>query len=151
MSAPQWGMDRGDSTGSRQRAGHRRGVRWQTVALGALGALLVAGIWFAATHNVAVSWRQRVPAVEAVFNGEAAWESQDVLVLLVGSCNAGARLEHLTESSERVEVAVSARRTFGGEGGGDCLDSVEVMLDEPLGARTLVDLTSGTTLTVGRR
>ncbi|WP_454300356.1 hypothetical protein [Salana multivorans] len=143
-------MDRADQT-SRQPASHPRDVRWPTVLLGALGALLVAGIWFAATHSLGVSWRDRVPVSEAVLNGEAAWESQDVLVLLVGGCNAGARLEHLTESSERVEVAVSTRLMFGGEGGGDCQEGVEVMLDEPLGERTLVDLTSGTSLTVGRR
>lgn len=45
-------------------------------------------------------------------------------------------------------VALSLAVVSTEAGGDDCLDSVEVVLQRPLGSRDLVDLTSGRTIPV---
>lgn len=60
------------------------------------------------------------------------------LTLIVGSCNGDPEIEHLEETGAEVRVAVSATEYYGF--GGDCLDTLEARLEDPLDERVIVDL-----------
>jgi len=112
----------------------RRRFRWVVVAL-LLAVVAVVG--FAVVVTRGVSWRDRFPIT-------GAWLSEpDHLRLVVNTCGGNPELDLLREQTEVVEVAVVSTRTFGGPGGGDCQDLVEVQLQAPLGDRRLVDATTG--------
>jgi hypothetical protein len=65
--------------------------------------------------------------------------------LAVSSCNGDPEITSLTQGGTRVEVEVTSTVTNPGDA---CLDTIDVVLDEPLGDRELVDLTSGRTVPV---
>lgn len=71
--------------------------------------------------------------------------------MLVDTCLANPELDLLSEHDDRVEVAVVSTRTFGGSGADDCLDVVHVVLQEPLGDRPVLDVTSGNEVAVRDR
>lgn len=108
------------------------------VALVLIVVVVVAATWF-------WSWSgSRRAAVDVV---EAELRDSLRLTLSVDSCNGGPELTRLEETADevRVEVVSDAPLFRGRE---DCLDSVEVRLDEPLGDRVLRDLHSGQDVTV---
>ena len=72
----------------------------------------------------------------------------DGVQLTVASCNGDPKVTELAETPTEVQVEVAGAVTDPGDA---CLDLVEVTLDEPLGDRTLVDLTTGRTVPVGHR
>ena len=96
----------------------------------------------AITLTRGVDWRGRVPATKALVSVEGS------LTLVVATCGGEPALDLLREQDDTVEVAVVSTRTFGGSGGNDCLDPVEVPLQAPLGDRILVDATTGDVLVV---
>jgi hypothetical protein len=63
--------------------------------------------------------------------------------LAVSSCNGAPEVTSLVQGGTRVEVEVTSTVTNPGDA---CLDTIDVVLDEPLGDRELVDLTSGRTI-----
>lgn len=105
-------------------------------------ALAVVAVAVAVTLTRGFSSRDQVPVTDAFLF------EQDRLTLVVDTCGREPELDLLREQDEVVEVAVVSTRTFGGSGGGDCQDSVEVRLQAPLGERSLVDATTGGALTV---
>lgn len=64
----------------------------------------------------------------------------------VDTCNGNPEITLLEEAADEVRVQVSSRR-LGGDSK-DCLDGVSIELEEPLGSRPLIDITSGRTLRV---
>ena len=72
---------------------------------------------------------------------------QDRLVLIVDSCNGDPKVSLLRETDADVQVKVVASSTPL-RGGKDCLDVVEVQLQEPLGGRVVVDKHTGQPVTV---
>ena len=105
--------------------------------------LAIVAVGVAVTLTRGVSWRDKVPVSEAFLT------EQNHLTLLVDTCGGEPELDLLREENDVVELAVVSTRTFGGSGGGDCQDPVEVRLQAPLGERSLVDATTGDDLTVG--
>jgi hypothetical protein len=81
-------------------------------------------------------WRSEVSVVEAELR------SPDRLVLYVSSCQGDPEVSLLQETDIDVQVKVVASSTPL-KGGGDCLDSIEVQLQEPLGDRILIDMHKG--------
>ena len=73
-----------------------------------------------------------------------------VVQLTVGSCNGDPEVTVLEQTETEVRVEVTSTTPAPGWPGADCLDGLELTLDAPLGDRTLVDLTTGDTVTVGR-
>ena len=63
----------------------------------------------------------------------------------VPSCNGDPFLDEIVEESDVVRLRVVSTVTNPGDA---CLDSLEVELDEPLGDRYLVDMTSGAQIPV---
>lgn len=107
-------------------------TRW-LVAI-ALAVLLIVGFIVAMTRGF--SYRDRVSVTEAFLTAD------DHLTLLVGTCGGEPELDLLKELDESVQVAVVSTRTVGGSGG-DCLDTVDVRLVQPLGDRALIDAATG--------
>lgn len=103
--------------------------------------LVVLGA-FAVTVIQGVSWRDRFPITRALLSDE------DTLTLVVNTCGGEPAIDRLREEDETVKVAVTSTRTFGGPGGIDCLDTIEVQLQAPLGERKLVDAPTGDDLVV---
>lgn len=69
------------------------------------------------------------------------------LVLYVDSCQGGPEVSLLRETEVDVQIKVIASSTpFGG--GPECLDPVEVQLQEPLGGRVVVDKHTGQSVRV---
>lgn len=68
------------------------------------------------------------------------------LGLSVASCNENPTAE-VVESDTEIRVQVTSGRWFG-RNAGDCADSVAVTLSAPLGARTVVDQSTGQTVEV---
>lgn len=102
----------------------------------------LAVVVFAVAVTRGVSWRARFPITRA-------WLSEpDHLRLVVNTCGGHPELDLLREQTQVVVVAVVSTRTFGGPGGMDCQDLVEVQLQEPLGDRRLVDATTGDEIAV---
>jgi hypothetical protein len=64
----------------------------------------------------------------------------------VASCHGEPEVTQLLEEEAAVRVEVTATVSDPGDA---CMDLIEVELRAPLGARDVVDLTSGTTLPVG--
>jgi hypothetical protein len=62
------------------------------------------------------------------------------LILGIASCTAEAVTTDIEEVDESVRILV---QTDGGDEGPDCGDLVTVTLDEPLGSRDVVDLSTG--------
>lgn len=100
-----------------------------------IAVLVVFVGWLFATGGG--TWRGAVNVMEAELH------SGDRLLLVVQGCEQRPKLSQLHESEERVEVEVVSYFTLIKGGGTDCLDAVEVLLQEPLGDRDLVDLDSG--------
>lgn len=67
------------------------------------------------------------------------------LELEVPSCNGHAEVTELRESDAEVVVEVTSTTYREGD---DCLDSIRVTLEQPLGDRRLVDATSGDEIAV---
>jgi hypothetical protein len=63
----------------------------------------------------------------------------------VPSCNGEPVVDELVEDGEAVRLRIVTTVTNPGDG---CLDSLEIELEEPLGGRPLIDMTSGTELQV---
>ncbi len=101
-----------------------------------IGAVFAA--WLVLWDGV---WRSEVSVVEAELR------SPDRLVLFVDSCNEDPEVTLLRESDIDVQIKVVASSTPL-RGGGDCLDMVEVQLQEPLGDRVVVDKHTGQSVSV---
>ena len=78
---------------------------------------------------------------------EAMLHSPQKLELIVASCNRNPKASLLRESDVDVQVRVKADSDFR-LGEGDCLDGVEVHLQEPLGDRTVIDKHTGKSVSV---
>ncbi len=76
---------------------------------------------------------------------EARLSAPAILEVGVMSCNGDPEITELTEEAHRVGVEVTSTVTDPGD---SCMDLVEVVLQDPLGERDLVDVTSGRTLEV---
>lgn len=88
--------------------------------------------------NHGISWRTEFPVIDAFASDDGY-----TLTLVVGTCGREPELRLLREGSETVEVSVASTRTFGGSGTGDCQDSVQVELSNPLKDRTVIDAATG--------
>lgn len=67
-----------------------------------------------------------------------------LLVFTVPSCNGDPELTDLDESTDEVRVEITTTQVVRGAAA-MCLDSLDIELTEPLGDRTVVDVTSGNT------
>ncbi|SFF63193.1 hypothetical protein [Blastococcus tunisiensis] len=77
---------------------------------------------------------------------DAALVEPDTVQLSVGSCDGDPEISRLVAGPRQVQVEVTATVR---ETGDQCADAVELVLDEPLGQRVLIDLTSGGAVPVG--
>ncbi len=116
-----------------------RWARWLLVT-SLLAVVLAVGWWFL---SVGV-WRGGVGVVSAELR------SPTGLVLIVDACDEDAKLDGLRESDQAVFVRVDASFTPLRGGGLDCLTSIEVSLQDPLGDRIVVDLTTRRQVSVTR-
>ena len=78
---------------------------------------------------------------------EVILHSSQKLELIVDSCNRNPEVSLLRESNVDVQVRVKADSDFR-LGEGDCVDSVEVHLQGPLGDRTVIDKHTGKSVSV---
>jgi hypothetical protein len=119
---------------STEPAPSTREKRWATVAVALAAAAIVLGVavavWFLHLGGPWPFGEAPIHSVEVYPDGS--------LILIVGSCNGDPEIEHLEETGTEVRVAVSATEYYGG--GGDCLDTLEAQLEDPLGERVIVDL-----------
>lgn len=122
------------------RSGRRRAI-WIVAAL--VTTFLAVAIAIFLTRGFA--WRDQVPITRAILS------EPDHLTLVVNTCGGLPELDLLREEQKMVEVAVVSTRVYGGSGGRDCQDRVEVRLEAPLGDRRLVDAstTEGIVVDVG--
>lgn len=109
----------------------RRWARW-LLAASLLAAVLAVGWWFLSSGV----WRRGVGVVSAELR------SPTDLVLIVDACDEDAELDDLRETDRAVLVRVDASFAPLRGGGLDCLTSIEVPLQDPLGDRIVVDLTT---------
>lgn len=65
----------------------------------------------------------------------------------VSSCNENPVVE-VTESASEVRLLARADRRWPGSSGNDCADGVKLVLQDPLGYRTVVDASTGRELSV---
>lgn len=118
----------------------RRGwAGWFLVA--SLFAVVLAAGWWVLSSGV---WRRGVGVVSAELR------SPTGLVLIVDACHEDARPDDLRETDQAVLVRVDASFTPLRGGGLDCLTSIEVSLQDPLGDRIVVDLTTWRQVSVSR-
>ena len=92
-------------------------------------------VWY---HLGGGAWRSGVNVVDARL------DAPDTLMLAVESCHGAPRVAMSHETDVDVQVRIIAFSTPM-HGGLDCLDSVNVYLEEPLGDRVVVDTHSGET------
>jgi len=105
-----------------------------------LAVVLVVGWWFLSSGV----WRRGVSVVNAELR------SPTGLVLIVDACEEDAKLDELRETDQAVLVRVDASFTPLHGGGLDCLTLIEVSLQDPLGDRIVVDLTTWRQVSVTR-
>ena len=108
----------------------------------AAAALVVAAflVWLLPGGGV---WRGEVSVVGAELRFPHTLE----LILSVDSCQGNPEVSQFRETDREVQVKVVASSTpF--RGGRDCLDSVKVQLQDPLGDRLVVDRHSGQSVSV---
>lgn len=122
-------------------ASNTRVERWTViaVALAAVAILFGAGAaaWF---FHLGGPWPFGEASIHGVESHPDGW-----LTLIVGSCDGDPEVEHLEETNTEVRVAVSATRYYGA--GGDCRDTLEAQLRDPLGERVIVDLVTDRVVT----
>ncbi len=129
-----------DSSGSRRFLSRRLGrLAIAAVVLLFTGFVAAFLAWLLLGGGV---WRSEVRVVEAELR------SPDTLALVVDSCNGDPEVSLLRETDVDVQVKVVASSTPL-RGGRDCLDVVEVQLQEPLGDRVVVDKHTGQSVSVG--
>lgn len=90
-----------------------------------------------------VDGRQRIPVAVSAMPGGASDRTSRFVEVIVSSCNGEPEVTRLEQTADEVRVEVTSSVPAPGWGGNDCLDQLTVELDEPLGDRPLVDLTSG--------
>ena len=88
------------------------------------------------------TWRHEVSVVEAELR------SPDRLTLIVASCNKNPKVSMLRETEIDVQVRVKSDSHPFLLGGQDCLDAVEVQLQQPLEGRSIFDRHSGRPVSV---
>ena len=71
-----------------------------------------------------------------------------VLTLSLSACSADLVVEHSVDD-EAVMILVRERGSFLGSGGENCADEYTIVLDEPLGDRTVIDEQTGQPLVPG--
>lgn len=82
-------------------------------------------------------------------SGMEVWQVDDTtLAVSVPSCNGDPEVAQVVETPAEVRIEIVTTVPRGG--GDDCLDSVQVHLDAPMGSRSLVDHTSGEEMAVQR-
>lgn len=109
------------------------------VVVALLVVIVVTVVGLQALQDVTV--RSAVDVVEAEVRDDGS------LVLEVDSCNGDPVASVLEQADDQVRIQVVASSTpF--RGGDDCLDAVEVALQEPLGDRVVVDAHTGSTVSV---
>ncbi len=101
-----------------------------------IGVVVVIGLLSIVALVFVFTGRGEARVVEVMFH------SPQRLELLVASCNRNPAVSLLRESDVDVQVKVKVDSDFR-SGEGDCLDSVEVYLQEPLGDRVIVDKHTG--------
>lgn len=114
----------------RRMARKQRWWRVVAAALAAAAALFALGVW---NIHSAGPWpfsHADIQSVEAHPDGS--------LVLFVMSRNGAPETEQLVETDGEVRVGVSATQYL--RASGDCLDTVDVQLEAPLGERVVIDL-----------
>jgi hypothetical protein len=125
------------NSGSERSLAGRPG--WLVVAIIVLGSVAFVAWLFLGGGT----WRTEVSVIEADLR------SANRLALIVDSCNGDPEVSVLRETDQHVQVEVVASSTpF--QGGDDCLDVVEVELQEPLKDRTVIDLHSGEEVPVSK-
>lgn len=102
--------------------------------VGSLVVLIVLVVGWSIVSGLTV--RNAVDIVEAEIRVDGS------LVIVVDSCNGDPAAAVIKEDGQQVQVEVVASSTAFG-GGDDCLDAVEVALQEPLGERSLIDAHTG--------
>lgn len=78
----------------------------------------------------------------------AATDSSRTVYVGVPSCNGDAEVTSLAQSDDEVRLEVTTTYPAPGWGGDGCADSIDVLLDAPLGDRTLIDESTGEPITV---
>ena len=110
-----------------------------------MGLLAVAVGLFFFVGNGGCKWRTGASVLEA----ESISPSR--LLLIVRSCNQNPEVSQLRETEVDVQVKVLVDIHPFLLGGEDCLDAVEVQLQEPLGDRDVIDKRSGQVVRVRSR
>ena len=105
------------------------------IGLAAFAVLLFVGLG-------GYTWRSEVSVVQAELR------SPDRLALIVDSCHKDPEVSILRETNVDVQVKVVADSHPFLRGGIECLDIVEVRLQEPLGDRGVVDKHTGRSVSV---
>ncbi len=98
-------------------------------------ALVTAAALFLVWHNLGGgAWHSSVGILEAYPQENRT----DRLTLIVQSCNGAPSVRHQRETNSAVEIRVQAFSTPL-HGAQECLDALEVQLEQPLGDRILLD------------
>lgn len=120
-------MERGDLTSGRGRS-----------AVIAAVVLVLAGVVFLFQGE----YRARTEVLEAVESGDGR------LTLTIKTCDGDPQVEQMDEGAD--EVRIDVRSTHYLWGSDECLDQLDVQLDEPLGERELVDVETGDVVAVSQ-
>ena len=116
--------------------------RWIAGVVALAVVALIGGLMWVLLNGYTT--REQVEVVDAEY-----LPGQQALLLIVGTCQGNPELTQLEQTDSEVRVAVvSTIHHF--QGGNACQDSVEVALEEPLAQRQVIDLASGTTVSVLR-
>ena len=134
------------TTGHSASRGSLSGRRRRLYTVVAVMGLLALVIWlFFFIGNGGCNWRTGASVLEA----ESISSSR--LLLIVRSCNQNPEVSQLRETEVDVQVKVLVDIHPFLLGGEDCLDAVEVQLQEPLGDRDVIDKRGGEVVRVRSR
>ena len=127
-------------SGVRGLLSERRGQFYR--ALATIAVLSFAVSLFFLIGNGVITWRVGVNLLDARL------VPPDRLSLSVSSCNKNPEVSRLRETDVDVRIKVFVDIHPFLQGGQECLDLVEVQLQEPLGERDVVDWRSGQTVSI---
>jgi hypothetical protein len=122
-------------------------VNWTPAAVGVAVVLVLTACGTAVNGPGAAAPPETRRGPVSLEGSEPSLVLPDQLALDVPSCHGDPELAQLIEGPDAVRLEVVTTQVVRGPSD-DCLDGLAVVLEEPLGDRQVVDLVSGTTLSV---
>jgi hypothetical protein len=112
------------------------------LALTAVAATGVVLLWAALPYSPGIRVYRDAEILDALRGDDA-----EIVTIVVGTCEGDPRVRLQEEVGTEVRLLVESRRLYLAGGQKECLDSVPVELEAPLGSRRIIDLRTGKPVT----